>query len=87
MPTALYSIYATVGLHVPVPRMPVLQLYDSLKFAHHSFRNLAGKVDISIACHVMSCHVLHMDKRQLLIIINFAYKKDHFKLTVLNKPI
>ena len=23
MPTALYSIYATVGLHVTVPRMPV----------------------------------------------------------------
>ena len=31
MPTALYSIYATVGLHVTVPRMPVLQLYESLK--------------------------------------------------------
>ena len=30
MPTALYSIYATVGLHVTVPRMPVLQLYESL---------------------------------------------------------
>ena len=31
MPKALYSIYATVGLHVTVPRMPVLQLYESLK--------------------------------------------------------
>ena len=31
MPTAMYSIYATVGLHVTVPRMPVLQLYESLK--------------------------------------------------------
>ena len=30
MPTAMYSIYATVGLHVTVPRMPVLQLYESL---------------------------------------------------------
>ena len=30
MPTALYSIYATVGLHVTVPHMPVLQLYESL---------------------------------------------------------
>ena len=30
MPTALYSIYATVGLHVTVPRMPVLELYESL---------------------------------------------------------
>ena len=30
MPTAMYSIYATVGLHVRVPRMPVLQLYESL---------------------------------------------------------
>ena len=30
MPTAMYSIYATVGLHVTVLRMPVLQLYESL---------------------------------------------------------
>ena len=30
MPTAMYSIYATVGLHMTVPRMPVLQLYESL---------------------------------------------------------
>ena len=30
MPTAMYSIYAT-GIHVTVPRMPVLQLYESLK--------------------------------------------------------
>ena len=30
MPTAMYPIYATVGLHVTVPRMPVLQLYESL---------------------------------------------------------
>ena len=30
MPTALYSIYATVGLHVTVTRMPVLQLFESL---------------------------------------------------------
>ena len=33
IPTALYSIYATVGLHVTVPRMPVMQLYESLKRA------------------------------------------------------
>ena len=31
MPTALYSIYATVGLHVTVLRMPVLKLYESLR--------------------------------------------------------
>ena len=31
MPTAMYFIYATVGLHVTVPHMPVLQLYESLK--------------------------------------------------------
>ena len=30
MPTALYSIYATVDLHVTVPHMPVLELYESL---------------------------------------------------------
>ena len=30
MPAAMYSIYATLGLHVTVPRMPVLQLYESL---------------------------------------------------------
>ena len=35
MPTALYSIYATVGLHVTVPRMPVLQLYASLRFLYN----------------------------------------------------
>ena len=31
MPTAMYSIDATVGLHVTVPCMPVLQLYASLR--------------------------------------------------------
>ena len=30
MPTALYAINATVGLHVTVPRMPVLKRYGSL---------------------------------------------------------
>ena len=35
MPTAMYSIYATVGLRVTVPRMPVLQLYKSVKLARH----------------------------------------------------
>ena len=30
MPTAMYS--ATVGLHLTVPRMPVLQLYKSLSY-------------------------------------------------------
>ena len=34
MPTALYSIYANVGLHVTVPRMPVLELYESLILRH-----------------------------------------------------
>ena len=34
MPTAMYSIYATVGLHVTVPGMPVLQLYEFLRPSH-----------------------------------------------------
>ena len=30
MPTSLYSVYANVGLHVTVPSISVLQLYESL---------------------------------------------------------
>ena len=35
MPTAMYSVYATGGLHVTVSRMPVLQLYESSSVGQH----------------------------------------------------
>ena len=46
MPTAMYSIYATVGLHVTVPRMPVLQLYESSTAAR-------GSAEILFVCTVV----------------------------------
>ena len=48
MPTAMYSIYATVGLHVTVPRMPVLQLYVSLNLTWNKYTKLCP-LSVSVA--------------------------------------